>query len=89
MAYQIIPEKCSLCGNCIQVCMNTAIIDLLDSFQINPAWCQECGACAKMCYEEAIVYNEIEGKNDENYLEFQDYELSLISEVQLLINSIC
>ena len=81
MAYQINSDKCSGCGECYQVCMNGAIVDLLDYFQINPAWCIECGACAVMCYENAITYNKIENVKPDDCLKFKDLEYFPLSEI--------
>jgi MinD superfamily P-loop ATPase len=60
MIYQIVPENCNKCGNCMDVCMNGAIIDFLDFYQIDPSWCLECGVCAEFCFENAIFYDGIQ-----------------------------
>jgi flavoprotein len=82
MAYQIITEKCSGCFDCYQVCINGAIIDLLEFCQINPAWCVECGSCAEMCFENAIVYNGIIEVKSSNSAEFDN--LKLFTELEAL-----
>ena len=74
MAYHIVEEKCSGCGNCWEVCMNGAIIDLLDCFQIDPAWCIECGACTGMCYENAILHSSIDHTKIKDYFHSENPE---------------
>ena len=64
MAYFIIQNNCTACNDCLHVCMNGAIVDLMDELRINPAWCAECGSCAAMCYENAIQYEGLDMEED-------------------------
>ncbi len=71
MAYYIDKNKCTACSNCVQVCMNGAIIDLMHGeLYINSAWCHECGSCAAMCYDMAIQY---EGIDEGSILESREH----------------
>jgi anaerobic sulfite reductase subunit C len=49
------PEECTACGECEQVCHESAII-LDDGFllSIEEDLCVECGACARVCPSNAI-----------------------------------
>ncbi|MFQ5758880.1 MAG: FAD-dependent oxidoreductase, partial [Candidatus Bathyarchaeia archaeon] len=53
----IIPEKCNLCGVCIDVCPVAAVEKSADSITINPVSCVGCGICVPRCPEEAIELN--------------------------------
>ena len=64
MAYFIIHRNCTACNDCLQVCMNGAIVDLMNELRINPAWCAESGSCAAMCYENAILFEGLETEED-------------------------
>ena len=50
------PEECTACGECEQVCHESAII-LDDGFlvSIEEDLCVECGACARVCPSDAIT----------------------------------
>jgi len=54
---QIIPELCSGCLGCINVCPYNAITfdDEKKVAVVNPALCKGCGACAAACPSEAPV----------------------------------
>lgn len=81
MAYFIVKKNCTNCENCLQVCMNGAIIDLIDDFYINPAWCNECGSCAAMCYENAIQYEGLDSIEDNILHEYaEDLTMYLLAE---------
>jgi len=51
----IIPERCSGCMGCINVCPFGAITFDLEKFvaEVNPALCKGCGACSAACPSEA------------------------------------
>ena len=66
MAYLVIQSNCTACNDCLKVCMNCAIVELMDELRINPALCAECGSCAALCYENAIQFEGID--IDEGYL---------------------
>ena len=53
----IIPEKCNLCGVCIDVCPVAAVEKSPDGITINPVSCVGCGICVPRCPEEAIELN--------------------------------
>lgn len=48
-------DKCSECGNCIQVCRFNAISSSKNGYQINPLRCEGCGYCARVCNDKAII----------------------------------
>ncbi len=48
-------DKCSQCGQCIEVCRFNAISD---SFEIKPFECEGCGVCVDLCPEQAIDFPE-------------------------------
>jgi ferredoxin len=47
-------EKCTGCGNCIDICPPGAIILEDDTACIAQDLCEECGFCAAECPVEAI-----------------------------------
>jgi len=51
----IIPELCSGCLGCINVCPFNAITFVQEKFvaEVNPALCKGCGACSAACPSEA------------------------------------
>ena len=58
MAAKVDPEKCTGCGNCVEVCPVEAI-ELDDSLaKVDEEICIYCGACISECPVEAIVLEE-------------------------------
>ncbi|MBI5075276.1 MAG: 4Fe-4S binding protein [Nitrospirae bacterium] len=61
--YRILPEKCTICGDCKDVCKNLAIFGEKKKpyksgyfpFEIRQKRCTRCGECIKVCPVEAIV----------------------------------
>ena len=53
----IIPEKCNLCGICMDVCPVAAVEKTPTSMVINPVSCVGCGICVPRCPQEAIELN--------------------------------
>jgi NAD-dependent dihydropyrimidine dehydrogenase PreA subunit len=55
---QIVSEKCSGCGNCMNVCLG-GCFDMKDgSARVQSLdMCMECGACWYVCEEEAILFS--------------------------------
>ncbi len=53
----IIPEKCNLCGICMNVCPVAAVEKSSESMTINPISCVGCGICVPRCPQEAIELN--------------------------------
>ena len=53
----IIPEKCNLCGVCMDVCPVAAVEKTLTGMVINPVSCVGCGICVPRCPQEAIEMN--------------------------------
>ena len=54
--YEVIPEKCTKCGFCIDAFACPAFVRLEDeSVMIDPALCNGCGVCAEVCPPKAIV----------------------------------
>ncbi|MCK5505451.1 MAG: 4Fe-4S binding protein [Thermodesulfovibrionia bacterium] len=61
--YVVIPERCTMCGICQEVCRDNAIIGEKKTsylsgytpFEIVQKRCTRCGECMKVCPYEAIV----------------------------------
>ncbi len=54
--YEVIPDKCTKCGFCIDAFACPALVRLDDeSVMIDPALCNGCGVCAEVCPPKAIV----------------------------------
>ncbi len=53
MAYTI-TEKCTNCGECLQVCPLEAISPGKERPRIDPDLCTDCGTCSDICPERAI-----------------------------------
>jgi len=51
----IIPDKCTQCGRCIEVCRFDAV---KDTFEVDPIECEGCGVCFDLCPEQAIDFPE-------------------------------
>jgi MinD superfamily P-loop ATPase len=49
------PDKCTQCGQCIEICRFDAV---QSSFQIDPIECEGCGVCVDLCPEQAIDFPE-------------------------------
>jgi MinD superfamily P-loop ATPase len=47
------PEKCTQCGQCVDLCRFDAISQ---SFEINEIDCEGCGVCVDLCPEQAIDF---------------------------------
>ncbi len=54
MAVEINNEKCTGCGQCVDVCPVEAITMNDDKAKIDQETCIECGACVSECPNEAI-----------------------------------
>jgi ferredoxin len=60
--YVIIPEKCTMCGDCLDACKDNAIIGEKKKtylsgylpFEIVQKRCTKCGECIKVCKYDAI-----------------------------------
>ncbi|RJQ45482.1 MAG: 4Fe-4S dicluster domain-containing protein [Nitrospiraceae bacterium] len=63
MKYLIIPEKCTRCGICLDVCRDNAIagekkrtfLSGYQPFEIVQKRCTKCGECIKVCPTDAII----------------------------------
>ncbi len=60
--YRVIPEKCTMCGDCLEVCKDFAIVGEKKApyrtgylpFEIVDKRCSRCGECIKVCQYGAI-----------------------------------
>ncbi len=50
---EIVPEKCTQCGLCQELCRFDAVSD---DFKIDPVGCEGCGVCVDLCPEQAIDF---------------------------------
>jgi ferredoxin len=62
MAYKILPNACTGCGSCEEVCPTRSIKMKGDIFAINPETCTECVGkfsspqCVAACPADAIIH---------------------------------
>ena len=52
---EVVPEKCSGCGECVLVCPYHAIEMVDGKAQVNVALCKGCGTCVGACLAKAII----------------------------------
>jgi len=52
---EVVPEKCSGCGECVLVCPYLAIEMVDGKAQVNVALCKGCGTCVGACLSKAII----------------------------------
>ena len=55
---RLLPEKCTKCGRCVEVCIDKAVVMEEDGPVIIKKHCKQCGACAVECPEEAMTIAE-------------------------------
>lgn len=68
--YVIIPEKCTICGICRDVCKDNAITGEKKKpylsgylpFEIAQKRCTKCGECIKVCPTEAIIIVDVKSR---------------------------
>ncbi|GBE40415.1 NADP-reducing hydrogenase subunit HndC [bacterium BMS3Bbin09] len=61
-SYHIIPENCTMCGDCLEACKDNAIIGEKVKpfmsgympFEIAQKRCTKCGECIKVCKDNAV-----------------------------------
>jgi NAD-dependent dihydropyrimidine dehydrogenase PreA subunit len=71
--YRIIPDNCTMCGDCLEVCKDYAIVGEKKlpyktgylPFEIIPVRCTRCGECVKVCKYNAIEIIDIGVKEEE------------------------
>ena len=52
---QVDVEKCTLCGNCGEICQYSAIVCIGEKVLVFPDLCHACGGCSLVCPENAIT----------------------------------
>jgi MinD superfamily P-loop ATPase len=57
---EIMPDECTACGICMELCAFDAINNDNATFRINNLSCEGCGVCAFFCPEQAIRLNDNE-----------------------------
>ena len=60
MSLILYPEKCTACGQCVEVCP-FAVLSLEGETLIIGDGCNLCGACVEVCEVEALALPEVEG----------------------------
>ena len=50
-------DKCTGCGNCVEVCPPSALLLIDDKAVLEEDFCEECGFCAAECPVNAITIN--------------------------------
>lgn len=63
ITYMIVPENCTMCGNCLDACRDNAItgekikpyLSGYMPFEIAQKRCTKCGECIKVCEDNAII----------------------------------
>jgi len=55
---EILPEKCNLCGKCVEVCQFHALAKIGKNILVFPQLCHGCGSCTWNCPQEAIREKE-------------------------------
>ncbi len=68
--YRIVPEKCTMCGDCLRACKLGAIhgeekkqfISGYQPFELRQLKCTKCGDCIKVCPEKAIVLLDVKSE---------------------------
>ncbi len=50
------PDRCSVCGACLEACRFGAIEEVEFGVQSDPIRCEGCGACAQVCEEDAVSF---------------------------------
>ena len=56
--FKILPEKCTSCNKCYEVCRFNAIIKTGNKYTIDEYECDSCGFCFRVCPEKAIIKRE-------------------------------
>ncbi len=52
---QILADRCTLCGKCIEVCQFHALAKVGKTIMVFPQLCHGCGSCSDNCPERAIL----------------------------------
>jgi len=52
---QVDAEKCTLCGECGELCQYSAIVRVGEKVLVYPELCHGCGGCSLVCPEDAIT----------------------------------
>jgi Pyruvate/2-oxoacid:ferredoxin oxidoreductase delta subunit len=52
---KVVPEKCTSCGKCIQICPTKTIVLVNNKAFVITAGCKNCKVCVKICPEDAFI----------------------------------
>ena len=55
---EVLPEKCNLCGKCVEVCQFHALAKIGKNILVFPQLCHGCGSCTWNCPQKAIREKE-------------------------------
>jgi len=55
---EVLPDKCNLCGKCVEVCQFHALAKIGQKILVFPQLCHGCGSCTWNCPQEAIREKE-------------------------------
>ena len=74
-------DKCTLCGECRQICNFNAITQIMDEILVFPKLCHSCFACSELCPVEALPMVDKEMGQlrhiKENGLDFVESKLNI------------
>jgi len=56
---EIIREKCTACGKCLEVCRFDAVVKRGTDYVIDPIACEGCGVCSWFCPSKAIDFKPV------------------------------
>jgi MinD superfamily P-loop ATPase len=79
---EIEPDRCTLCGKCVEVCQYNALAKIGTQILVFPQLCHGCGSCTLQCPEDAIHEVEkpiglIQSGHTQNNIDYRMGELTI------------